>query len=729
MALCVIAGSFSSTSCGKIEEDINDLKEQVNGLEQKIADLESRLNSQVNEIRQAIAAAEAKIAVVSVEQKDGYVTFSLADGKKITLTIVEISATGEIILQGVPTGILVENLEELTSPIVTGFEEGEDYVTFQIGDETYSLPKYSDDTAALVPGRSEFFLMYNASKEVELTAEGIQEYYVISKPDGWKAVIDGTVLTVTAPSAELSKIGAAEEAGQVLIHATSAAGKCIIAKIDVKTGYGLTLNVDKQGNVTIHNAYTGLVVNQWMGTESFEFLNFAYGFADPAAFNADPEAYIAEVNNYNCWDPMGYYYNNVEMGTYVEGEYEVDVINTTLAEAYYPLAWTELDPALRFVFWIAPMDEMGTIDASGLQYAQSPATIKAELIEATHNDIKIRLTTYGADSYILGKTAESYYNNEWNPMTFEDYMMDPMGGPWTGFTQWGMPEALGLANDYQGVKELWLSELVMYEGEEPSKLLYGETYKIWAFPTTNDKAATDYSFEEDFLPYVFEFSTNDILAGGDYPVEFTDKKSTYSSVSVTIEPAEGAEATYYMFYNTDAYAEFEENEDAIRNDLIANCFSPLNAAETVSQNYLNPGDSFILAAVSVGADGKYGEISTLAISAKEIEYNDAITITASSVTDDEEGNHVVVFDVVGATHVCAYDFGNADAVASVENATVKGNQYGYSYIEVVDGKATVTFKKNDYKSYFYGCAYNVENGIVTEIGAKTFVGAFADYAE
>lgn len=732
MALCAVAMTLNTTSCGKLEDGIKDLQEQVSGLEQKIADLENKLNSQVAEINNAIRAAEAKIAVVAVDKKDGDVTFTLADGSKITLTIVEVDhATGEIFLQGVSTGILVSQLEELSTPIVTGFEEGDDYVVFQIGDETYTLPKYNDETASLVLGRTDFFLMYGGTKTVELTAEGIAEYYVMSKPDGWKANLDGTTLTVIAPSAELTAIGAAEAEGQVLVHATTAAGKCMVAKLDVKTGFGLTVQVDNDGNVEIHNAYAGLVVNQWMGTESYQFIDFAYGFADPATFNADPEAYIASVNDYSCWDPMGYFYNNIEMGTYVEGEYEVDIINTTLAEAYFPLAWSDLDPSYRFVFWVAPVDDMGYVDVNGLQYVQSPATIKAEFIEATHNDVKIRLTTYGADCYILGKVNESYYNNEWSPMTFEEYMTSAMGGPWTGFVQWGMPEALGVANENHGEVELWLSEIVMYEGEEPAKLLYGEKYKLWVFPASYDKNPSDYSFNEDFMPYVFEFSTNDIVAGGNYDVTFGEPEATYTSVAVEIEPAEGAETTYYNFYTPEEYAAFEEDEDAIRNDLILNCYYPITETEVVVKEYANPDERYILAAVTVGTDGKYGDVATVSVSTKTISYNENITVSVESVTADADGNHTVVFNVTGADYLCTYYIGSGEYTENVIMTTVKNGAefyaYGYQFAEVVDGKATVTFEANSYKTHFYGCAYNIVNGAVSEVGATTVVGAFADY--
>ena len=93
------------------------------------------------------------------------------------------------------------------------------------------------------------------------------------------------------------------------------------------------------------------------------------------------------------------------------------------------------------------------------------------------------------------------------------------------------------------------------------------------------------------------------------------------------------------------------------------------------------------------------------------------------MTADADGNHTVVFNVTGADYLCTYYIGSGEYTENVVMTTVKNgaefDAYGYQFAEVVDGKATVTFEANSYKTHFYGCAYNIVNGAVSEVGATT----------
>ena len=179
MAFCVCAMALTTVSCGKLEDGINNLQQQVDELKEKVSSLE-----------EIIAAVKAQVAVVGVEETDSVIKLTLADGKTITVA-------------------------------KTTFEEGEDTVTITIDGEVYTLPKFVEDTASIVLGRTDFFLRYEGVKNVELTTEGIEEYYVMNEPDGWKATISENILTVTAPTKKAIEIGAAEAEGLILVHATS----------------------------------------------------------------------------------------------------------------------------------------------------------------------------------------------------------------------------------------------------------------------------------------------------------------------------------------------------------------------------------------------------------------------------------------------------------------------------------------------------------------------------
>ena len=96
MAFCVCAMSLSTVSCGKLEDDINTLKGQVESLTLKLAELESKLNTEVTNLNAAIAAIEAKVAVIKVEDKDGTVVLTLANGNTLTVAKADgnVSNTG-----------------------------------------------------------------------------------------------------------------------------------------------------------------------------------------------------------------------------------------------------------------------------------------------------------------------------------------------------------------------------------------------------------------------------------------------------------------------------------------------------------------------------------------------------------------------------------------------------------------------------------------------------------
>lgn len=791
MAFCVGVMSLSTVSCTKeIEQDIADLKGQVAELAQKIADLEARLTSEVNTLNTAIANLDKKIAVVGVENKDGNVVLTLSNGDKVTVaapdananntnlvtTVTEngktywavVGADGKAKSLGVEvghpdvklsfkvnpetkellisydgkeyegTGVLVKNPDDYAH-VVTAFEEGEDYVKLTIGEAVYTLPKYVEDNASLVPGRADFFLRYEGVKEVELTAEGIAEYYVMAKPDGWKASIEGTVLTVTAPTKKAAEIGAAEAEGEVLIHATTEAGKCKVAKIEVKAGPGVTLAVDIEGNITVENSFYGENTNNW-GEVSFGFNGVVFGLATPELFNASPEEYIGVYNSTwsaPSWDDFIFpsIYNYAPKGEYVEGEYETDIIKTTVAEAYYAMTYSDIEPGAHYVIWAAPADADGKAIISDVVYTEYVYSVhEVEVTSVNHSDAVLSLNVIGASSYIIGYVNESMYNNEYSSATFEEYMTGAMGGPWTGFVKYGATDALGITMT-EVPAELKLSDLY---GEQ---LAYGANYKVWIMPVFDhmkklDEAksypeegyyAYDYSafdFNKNFMPYVFDVKTNEIVAGGNYAATLELKSNDFTTINVSLTPSEGTEAVWYAWYSVEEFAAFASDQEII-DALLIDCYTPATSAKTISKSYINPGETWILATFSVGTDGKYGEIVTGTFETKAIPYDKNITVEFVSLVEDGN-NFVATVKVTGASKVMGYnitanDDSKATFISNVCKHGAKASYYGYQMAEVTDGQAVLTFEKNKYKKNYLVAAYNVTDNLVSALSEEMLV--------
>ena len=645
---------------GKNYTDLLAELDKVDGkVDGHITDMAAALATLRDEATKAIADAIAKIAVTKVETVDGKIVLTLADGSTVAVSapLANVENTGLVTIvevEGVKYWAVVEadgtvkNLdvvvghpdykidfqinangeleyrvnggewnntglkaaaEDANSAIVTDFVEAEDYVEIVINGTKVVLPKYVADNASVEVSSDEFFVMFGASKTVELTAEGIAEYYVMAKPDGWKAKFEGTTLTVTAPTKAAAEIGAAEIEGEILIHATTEAGKCVVSTINVTTGKGLTIEM-VDGKIVVRNAYAKEQFNHWGESMGYNFNDYYVGIL-PTVEMEDKKAFFDYlVEN---WDvPAGFagmMHNNwdMEFPSYEEGVYEIEVVEMAVEDLYNWLAWSDedgMDYGVEYTIWVAPVDEQGKVIADNAEFATySNIKVEFEASEITHNDAVLTMSLKGADRYFVGLTEDpmAMYG-----VTLEQYMAESM--PWNYMVN-GYADYIDLYvedGDYTGETALKMSDFNYGE-----KLKFNTTYYYWVVPYQAGTVYSDYATQ--FAPYVGTFTTAPIVAGGDYAVTFSEEELAYTSVSVLVTPSEGTEAVYYSFYDIDTWSTLEaEDESVIVSNIIENCWSPLTYEDVLSESYLQAGSTIVLATVSVGADGKYGEIVTKA---------------------------------------------------------------------------------------------------------------------
>ena len=643
---------------GKNYTDLLAELDKVDGkVDGHITDMAAALATLRDEATKAIADAIAKIAVTKVETVDGKIVLTLADGSTVAVSapLANVENTGLVTIvevEGVKYWAVVEadgtvkNLdvvvghpdykidfqinangeleyrvnggewnntglkaaaEDANSAIVTDFVEAEDYVEIVINGTKVVLPKYVADNASVEVSSDEFFVMFGASKTVELTAEGIAEYYVMAKPDGWKAKFEGTTLTVTAPTKAAAEIGAAEIEGEILIHATTEAGKCVVSSINVTTGKGLTIEM-VDGKIVVRNAYAKEQFNHWGESMGYNFNDYYVGIL-PTVEMEDKKAFFDYlVEN---WDvPAGFagmMHNNwdMEFPSYEEGVYEIEVVEMAVEDLYNWLAWSDedgMDYGVEYTIWVAPVDEQGKVIADNAEFATySNIKVEFEASEITHNDAVLTMSLKGADRYFVGLTEDpmAMYG-----VTLEQYMAESM--PWNYMVN-GYADYIDLYvedGDYTGETALKMNDFNYGE-----KLKFNTTYYYWVVPYQAGTVYSDYATQ--FAPYVGTFTTAPIVAGGDYAVTFSEEELAYTSVSVLVTPSEGTEAVYYSFYDIDTWSTLEaEDESVIVSNIIENCWSPLTYEDVLSESYLQAGSTVVLATVSVGADGKYGEIVT-----------------------------------------------------------------------------------------------------------------------
>ncbi len=691
LTFCVAALSLLAvSSCGKIWDEFDSVNAEIEALKAKVTALENKLNEEVARIN---AALDVEL-VFSVDPETFEVSVSYDGGQTF-----------------VATGIIAND-----SLVEVQWEEGSDEIILVIGGTPYSIPVYKEDNSSLVLGKTEFFLQYEGTKAIQLTAEGISEYYVMAKPDGWRAfMLDETTLWVIAPTYKQLAAEAAEEEGEILIHATTEAGKCKVAKISVTTGPGLTLELLKGGNVFITNAFAGEEFNMWGDSMGYNFTNFFVGFAtDPESFKADPAAYLGayeEQYSFPNYDPSAMFYNNynMEFRPYEEGVYEIDEITANIADLYSWMAYSELEYGSSFVFWICGVDAQGMPDPRTVQYVDyTHMLVDIEVSGVSHNDATLNLNLGGATKYFIG------YVDAWfeeSGMTLQDYMESST--PWMYLVN-GYAEYIDDYAVVDGEYEIKLSELY---GDQ---LMFGTKYYAWVFPYTEGAVYSDYATQ--FAPYVVEFTTNDVTAGGSYEVEFGKPVTTYSSIEVDVDFSEGVGSVFYDWF---AEEDFNfENDAELVEALFASYQMPLTEAETVSKDYLNPGVTYYLAAVAVGEDGVYGAPASVKCSTLSVPYDESITVDIVSCVLDEAGKtYTVTVNVEGASKIMGYNITDSEYNRSVfpNNVAMNGHKstyYGYQMVAVENGQAVFTFPYSSYKKDYYVAAYNVEDGIVSSICAE-----------
>ena len=660
------------------------LREEISALDERVTAIEETLSAEVggiNDLLSRIESLEGKIAAVKLETKDGVTTLTLSDNSSVVLskngvlTIVDggwatVAADGTVTALGIPvshdhklafkveggelkvsydgktyeaTGVKVS---EYTAHVIGNVVPAADgkSVAVTIGDQTLQLPLVSSAVATLGLSRDNFFLYHGGVKTVAITADNLADVYVMNEPAGWKANIEEDNLVITAPKEKHVKEGLADEKGLVLVHATTDEGKCIVAKIEVSTGLGLAIECDKDGKLTISNAYTGLTTDRLTGEQKYGFSNYFVGIVDTEVYGDGSE--FAEMLAQGWADGAYAYMYNLshvfEFRPYEEVVYEVDQIQTTVAELYNVLTYgDELAYGSNKTIWVVPVDGEGMPIPAELQaVSYTHVLCQFEVSDITHKSATLTCKLEGATRFYAGVVDGSY------PFPLETIMSE--GDLWMYLQQ---PEYLDYwygvqlpAGEYTGETAISLVDLNMGE-----QLSFGSKYYVYVFPYMEGTVYND--FNAQFAPYVVEINTLDLLPGGAATVTFGEAELGYESVLVPVTLSEGTESVYYSFYTVEEWAELEDKGDkAIFDSLVENCWSPLTYDGEASYDYAESGQTLILAAVAVGTDGKYGEIvseSYTTLSLPSVK-NEALTVTFGEPVIDFSSISVEVTPVEGA---------------------------------------------------------------------------------
>ena len=513
----------------------------------------------------------------------------------------------------------------------------EDFYTVVFGGETYYLPIYKVDNSVVALKAGKTYFSYGEAKTVDVVLSEITSMYVMSKPDGWRAKLDGKKLTVTAPAEANVTSGVAEADGEVLLHCTTAEGKCKVAVLAVATTPGFSLTVSEDGTLVITNPEVVTQVDMW-GNENTDFNDAFVGPAEVAAFEADPIAYVSGIQD--NYDAMWYGLSNWKMnsveydedwnpiysigGAYTPGTYEVDVIETTVPQMYADWTWGEEIPATPFVVWACPMDESGMPRVADLVYAYYYPSIKATITEvvASTSDVEVSVSVIGTDHYYVGLVTEEmlygfpvdqYMQMQEGPFGYfqmalqygmADYAFQQMGTPFGGEFGEQMPETITAS---------------MLNYGQP--LMPNTKFYMWVFPVIDGVELADYTYEKNMKPYIYEFTTEGLSAGGSATVEFGEESLSFSAMSVEVA-SEGATMIYYNWFDTDTYNAFADDAAITEALLNEGYVIGEEMGTAVNQNDVTPGAEFFLVALAVDAEGKYGEVNSKRYAAPELTFSE-----------------------------------------------------------------------------------------------------------
>jgi len=719
-----------------------------------------------------LAEAIAKIAVVKVEDKGGKIVLTLADGSTVELskplknvdnnglvTVVDVEdakywaviVDGEPvsldILVGAPVKLLFKVAEDgelqysvndsewvSTGAYVAGptliyqgetgeyeYDEDwnevpvlEDFYTLEFGGQKYFLPMYKVDNSVVTIKAGKTYFAFGESKTIDVAVTDVTAMYVMTKPDGWRANLDGNKLTVTAPAEANVTSGVAEADGEVLLHCTTVEGTCKIAKLAVATTEGFSLTVDLEGNVEIINPVV-VTTTDMLGYTNTDFNDAYVGLAEVAAFEADPVTYVENIQD--NYDALFYYLNNwktntAEMdedwnltytigGAYEPGVYEVDKINTTVAKMYSDWTYAEMPRGSHFVVWACPMDDKGMPKTDELVYGYyTPIDVAAELVDSSFNEVTVSVALYGAKEYIVGKVAKEYTFN-YNKMEYDlnYYLSEGLKGLAYGYNNLGMTVA------ESGEFEYALSEVVN-DMEESVSLSPATEYYFYIIPVIDGKEWSEYTPADAF---VYEFKTAPLAEGGSATVEFSNEVLGYTDIAVDITGSEGTSMIYYNFYDQDVINDFSE-EDLLADLMGQESFVTGGDFVTARDNDLEQGQSRVLAAIAVNSLGQYGDVVKKVFTTSVLTYSETFKATVGEPVLEANGSNwsvTIPVTVEGGTAAKYYYYWNSTVRTEEQLNTLPLQDYYYYFDAVQIPK--LTFYSN-YASYQFAVVVESEDG-------------------
>ncbi len=626
LAICAVVACPLAVSCDKYDD--TDIREQLETLINKVYELEQKMNSEIQALKDLLdgslliksAVTDAQTGVTTITLSNGaeltllpekdlksfvtyihsggvdYWAYIDADGKKQYFldknneAIPVMSETPEVITRDDETFLLIGGVEYPLSgnSVFSDYElikdelSGDVYaVTFTFG-EDMSFTVTVDGKAGFMFLQSdgvnssvvsEIFIGNTLTGRVAVKAVGVVDY-VLQIPDGWRVEegedsVIGKYFDITAPSKALVEDGIAAADGDLKVVAVLQGGKAMIAKLK------LTSEPFKKFDVLLGNA----TVTKNNGLSKYVYGICAAADFDEAAIFAKAEE-ILPAQNY----PAGY-----------------GVTSENMTEKPLTDIAADLAPGSEYVFWALPAfydeDESsyylteGTFIRKTIVFTSATIKISDEAIR----DAKLVFEMKGVASYYFGLSTQSDYD---------------AAKVVTGLNTAGTYTAKTTPMTYSG-------SIFTYSGVTSTP---ATGYVAWWVVAEDGKKYT----EEDII--VREFSTLNLSPGSEVKVVAGEVDAEPLDFTTRIE-ATGAESIYYTVLE-------EVKANAYKDDAARSAFLfekgvkvTGTSADVKASDFLSkiaPETKYVLMAVATDPQGKYSEVLVKTCTTAAISFNEMV---------------------------------------------------------------------------------------------------------
>lgn len=544
--------------------------------------------------------------------------------------------------------------------VFTSYAQDDDYVYLTLADGTViKVAKEKEVAFAILSGKQYF--TYGQTKSLKLEMNGVKDYTITEKPDGWKASIVDGKLKVTAPSTSEN----VDSEGTIKILATFENASPVIGKVFVSIGEAdFTITLEGE-NV----AFTLAASN----VDNYDYQGYVTGIMPYSQYSAEAAIEYFDANfKYGCE-----YYNSV---------------TTTISK----LAGDAYNPDESYVVFAANYKNSnwdGPYSAEDIQYVvYSPVKINVILTPSLDN-ATVKVTFSGCEGFYAGCDKKS----DWDP---ENYLYD-FGAMWG-------PELC---------KEPYEGPAGLICGGWSQTLQIGTEYVFWLVPYDESGNYTVDSFK------IYEFSTKSLSLGGSFakPEISLTQDPTYDQVAAQVTVIKGAYKTYAKVFTKE---EVPADELEFVQKLVAQGVGKTDADENfrVNRTYLDPGTEVVVAAVAIGNDGAAGEVATFETSTQKLLYTDNLKVTPEVVTLGMT-NVKIKLNLEGAVtsvrYVNTYDTYGVD---TMEDKLAQKSRYGLVTVEVAsltDNTIELTDLTLGKEYTFYAMAEDAE-GNLSHMGTVTY---------